>query len=111
VTLPRPLQEEEEMLLSAFLDGELAPEDRPRVEALLDAHPEAAEWLAAARRLGEVGREIWEDTAVTAVAALVADPAPQYAHRLGSHRSMNGVARVLFQRLFRSDPEDDSSKT
>lgn len=105
------LNDADEMLLSAFLDGELAPEDRPRVEALLDARPEAMEWLAAARRLAVVGREIWEDLVDDAVAANVADAAPQYDAAFAVRRSPNGVARSLLGRLFRREPGDDSSET
>jgi anti-sigma factor RsiW len=113
VTPPRRpgLEAEEEVLLSALLDDELAPEDRERAEALLLARPEAVEWLAAARCLGEVGRGVWEELAEFPVAASVADPGVGYRAAYALAPSANGRARFGPFRWLRRGPGDGSSGT
>ncbi len=103
--LAAPVSEDEALLLSALLDGELAPRDRAIAERLLEESPEAALWLESSASVGELGRDVWEEHGAL---ARVAEPGPAYAHvafRLAEPR-VNGTA-------FRSGrwPRDDSSDT
>jgi anti-sigma factor RsiW len=106
-TAPRLESGEEEVLLSALLDDELAPSERAAALELLSVRPEAHAWLAAARRLGEIGREIWEGLAEShafaGVADAVADPPAPFAARAAPR--MNGVFSSL-RRQAREDPSE-----
>jgi anti-sigma factor RsiW len=110
VTPPRfPLDAEEEVLLSAYLDGELAAEDCGRVADLLD-RPEVALWLAVARRFGEAGRELWDDSPELPAAASMRDEGPTYSIAPHALAPSNGSASLRFLRRFRREPGDGSSK-
>jgi alkylation response protein AidB-like acyl-CoA dehydrogenase len=113
MTTPRrpQLDPEEQALLSAFLDGELDPREHFDALELLRVRPEAWEWLAAARELAGLGREIWEEAGAlprSDVHARVADAQPRYslAATLVSDRArMNGRSPFPGRRV----PDDGKS--